>query len=139
MLKCGQNILLPSLHRLFNVCLSTGNYPKAWAEGYITPIHKSNDIADPNNYRGISVTCAIGKLFNSILNERLDKFLEKYKIINKCQVGFTKKARTTDHLFILKCILDEYCNSKDGEYLPALLIFKKLLIRLYILGLKSNY
>jgi hypothetical protein len=53
-----------------------------------------------DNYRGISVTSALGKLFNSILNNRLDMFLEKHQIIDTCQVGFTKKARTTDHLFI---------------------------------------
>ena len=37
----------------------------------ITTIHKANDITDPNNYRGITVTSAIGKVFNSILNTKL--------------------------------------------------------------------
>jgi hypothetical protein len=31
-------------------------------------------ITDPNNYRGITVTSAVGKVFNSILNTRLDDF-----------------------------------------------------------------
>ena len=77
LLKCGQQILLPSLHKLFNACLSSGNYPKSWAEGYITAIHKANDISDPNNYRGITVTSSIGKLLNSVLNERLDSIFRK--------------------------------------------------------------
>jgi hypothetical protein len=51
---------------------------------------------------GISVTSALGKLFNSILDNRLDIFLEKLQIIDTCQAGFTRKTRTTDHLFILK-------------------------------------
>jgi energy-converting hydrogenase Eha subunit F len=50
------------------MCMS--NYPKNWAVGYITPIHKAGDISDPNNYRGVSVTSALGKLFNSILDNR---------------------------------------------------------------------
>ena len=136
MLKSGHNMLLPSLHKLFNTCLSTGNYPKSWAEGFITPIHKANDITDPNNYRGISVTSAIGKLFNSILNNRLDSFLEKYNIIDKCQVGFTKKARTTDHLFILKCILDEYCSSKDGRVYACFVDFQKAFDTVIHTGIK---
>ena len=36
-----------------------GYYPIPWSSGYIIPIHKNNDITDPNNYRGITVTNAI--------------------------------------------------------------------------------
>ena len=43
-------------------------------DGYITTIHKANDITDRNNHRGITVTSAIGKVFNSIQNTRLDDF-----------------------------------------------------------------
>jgi hypothetical protein len=35
MLKCAQNELLPSIEKLFNSCLFSGNYPKNWAVGYI--------------------------------------------------------------------------------------------------------
>ena len=59
---------------------------KPWSSRYIISIHKNNDITDPNNYRGITVANAIGKLFNKVLNIRLDKFLEKYHIINDCQI-----------------------------------------------------
>jgi hypothetical protein len=51
MLKNGQSILLPSLKKIFNACLSSGRYPKIWADGYITTIHKANDITDPIKYR----------------------------------------------------------------------------------------
>jgi hypothetical protein len=78
-----------------------------------------------NNYRGISVTSALGKLFNSILDNRLDMILEKHQIIDTCQVGFTRKARTTDHLFILKCIIDTYCSSKDGRVFACFVDFQK--------------
>lgn len=136
MLKCAQNELLPSLEKIFNACLTSGNYPKNWAAGYITPIHKSGDISDPNNYRGISVTSAIGKLFNSILDNRLDNFLEKLNIIDTCQVGFTKKARTTDHLFILKCIIDTYCNSKNGRVFACFVDFQKAFDTVVHTGIK---
>lgn len=47
---------------------------------------------DPNNYRGLTITSAIDKLFNRIMNTRLDNFLIKNKIIDDCQIGFTKKG-----------------------------------------------
>ena len=34
-------------------------------------------------------------------------------MINDSQMGFTKKARTSDHTFILKTIIDKYCNNKE--------------------------
>ena len=63
---------------MFNACLSSGRYPEIWADGYITTIHKANDTADSNNYRGITLTSAVDKVFNSILNSRLhDCFMQK--------------------------------------------------------------
>ena len=124
MIKYGQTALLPCLKNIFNACLSHGLYPKSWGEGYITVIHKTGDTADTNNYRGITITSAIGKLFNSILNRRLDLFLKKYNIINDCQIGFSKKARTSDHMFILRTLFESYCSK--GERLYACFIdFRK--------------
>ena len=85
----------------------------------ITTIPKSGETKDQNNYRGMTVTSAVGKKFNSILNNRLDSFLIKNKIINDCRIGFTKKARTSDLMFILKCICDKYCNTKDCALLTS--------------------
>jgi hypothetical protein len=82
--------------KIFNAYLSYGLYLTSWAQGYITPLHKSGDSNDANNYRGITITGAIGKLFNRIMNNRLDSFLEKNEIIDSCQIGFSKKARTSD-------------------------------------------
>jgi hypothetical protein len=125
MLKSGQQRLLPCLKKIFNACLTSGNYPTIWAEGYVVPIYKTNDTADRNNYRGITVTAAIGKLFNSVLNYRLDAFLRNNELIHQSQIGFTKKARTTDHLFVLKCILDEYCSERNGRVYACFVDFQK--------------
>ena len=96
-----------------------------WADGYIKTLHKNSNIDDPNNYRGITITSSVGKLFNSILNSRLDNFLEKYNIIDNCQIGFTKKARASDHMFILKCIIDRYCHNKDGRVFACFVDLRK--------------
>jgi hypothetical protein len=32
-----------------------------------------------------------------------------FHVINDSQMGLTKKARTSDHMFILKTIIDKYC------------------------------
>jgi hypothetical protein len=125
MLKYGQSSLIDSLQKLFNSCLIGGIYPNQWSSGIITVLHKSGDAHDPNNYRGITITSAIGKLMNSVLNNRLDKFLEKHQIINECQIGFTKSARTSDHMFILKNIIETYCMNRDGRLYTCFIDFRK--------------
>ena len=69
---------------------------------------------------------AIGKLFNTVLNNRLDKFLMDNNIISNCQIGFSKNARTADHMFILKTLIDKYCSKTGwGDYMLVLWTFVK--------------
>ena len=86
MIKNSTLLILSCFSKLFNACLNYGIYPEKWAEGYIMPLHKGNDIYDPGNYRGLTITSAIGKLFNRVLNERLVKFLEEHTI-SDCQIA----------------------------------------------------
>ena len=69
--KYGCNELLPALELLFNTILTNGEYPSRWATGIIHPVHKKGDHGVPDNYRKITVMPCIGKLFESILNNRL--------------------------------------------------------------------
>ena len=91
MLKHGKHYLLPGLTKLFNACFDLGQYPSSWSDGIITAIHKSGNASDTNNYRGITITSVIGKLFNSIINSRLDKYFEKTNLIMKARLAFAKK------------------------------------------------
>ena len=58
---------------LFNTCFSTGTMPEEWSRGIINPILKNPeaDVCDPNNYRGITITSSVYKLYCQILNHRL--------------------------------------------------------------------
>ena len=124
MLKACQAPLVPSLLKLFNSILSSGFYPNHWSKGYLSPIFKSGDRSKPENYRGIAITGCLGKLFNSILNNRLDEFLMKNEIISPFQVGFTKKSRPADHIFVLKTVIDKYISKKKKIY-TCFIDFKK--------------
>ena len=125
--------------KIFNSSLSLGIYPEAWAEGYITPLYKTNDISDPCNYWGLNITSSIGKLFNRVLNARLDKFLFKYNVIDKCQIGFRKKARTSDHMFILKTIIGEYCVTGNAKLYSCFVYFQKACDTVIPTGIKLKF
>ncbi|XP_071128788.1 uncharacterized protein [Mytilus edulis] len=49
MLKYSQSYLIGCLYKLFNLCLKNSVYPKIWADGFISPIFKSDDPCDPSN------------------------------------------------------------------------------------------
>ena len=94
--KGGKTKFLPILHKLFNLVFSTGMYPKQWSTSYITPLFKSGDPKLPENYRGIAINNSLGKLFNLVLNNRLDRYLESNSIINPCQIGFSKNKKNPE-------------------------------------------
>ena len=79
-------------------------------------MNKSGDIHNPEHYRGIAINPCVGKLFNIhvVLNTRLADHLTKRYILTYCQAGFRSKSRTTNHIFILKCLVDKYANSKGN-------------------------
>lgn len=72
MIKASQIFVNPCILKLFNIVLTSGIYPEKWLEGYTTPIFKSDNPKLPQNYRGITINNSIGKLFNIILNKRLN-------------------------------------------------------------------
>ena len=96
--------------------MATNTIPMKWCQGLITPIFKSEDKLNPENYRPICVTSCLSKLFCLILNERLTTFLHKYNIIDPCQIGFQAKSRTSDHIFSLKTFINRYVhNTPKGK------------------------
>ena len=60
-----------------------------------------------------------------ILNARLEKYLEEYSIIDISQIGFKKHARTSDHMFILKSLIDKYINKSGGRLYTCFVDIRK--------------
>ena len=89
---------MPIYLKLFNAVLTAGTMPQTWGGGLITPIFKSGTKSDPPNYRGICISSCRGKLFCSILNQKLLKHIQSRDILHKSQIGFLANNRTADHV-----------------------------------------
>ena len=100
--------------KIFNLVLDSGRIPEKWTGGFIIPIYKQKgSINDPDNYRGITILSCLGKLFTSILNTRINSYVEMYGLIGENQTGFRKSYGTLDHIFNMKCLIDVYlCKKK---------------------------
>ena len=96
----------PKLHtvlaHLFNLCLKQDTLPEGWLKSTIIMIaKKSNDKTNVSNWRPISITSCIMRLFEGIILKRLVKFFEKKHIIIESQSGFRKKRGTWDNIFFI--------------------------------------
>ena len=115
-LKAGKLVLVEPLLKLFNPILSSTLYPSDWKLDILSPLHKSGEKSDPNNFRGLAVSSCLGKLFNKILQTRLDKFCKKHNHISAEQGSGRSGSRTSDHLLILRCLFDKYVKHQ-GKHL----------------------
>ena len=107
-----EDILMPVYIRVFNIIFMNGIFPDVWSKGIIVPIYKKGDKTNPDNYRGITLLSCLGKLFTSIINDRITKFVENNSILSEVQAGFRKGFSTTEQYFNLKCLIDSIMNSK---------------------------
>ena len=71
MIKASIDTLMLVYYKLFNSIIRVGTMPRTRCGGLIAPIYKAGRRSDPANYRGICLSSCIGKLFCSILNQRL--------------------------------------------------------------------
>ena len=108
------------LTSIFNACLINAVYP--WNCSIISPLHKKGNKSDPDNYRAVAVSSVIGKLFSTILLERLLEFRSNFCPDPPNQLGFTKKAQTYDHILTMKTIASKYKKLKR----PVFAIFVDL-------------
>ena len=117
MIKCFvQTRFVDVVRDLFNAILTKTRFPKLWKINYISPVFKSDDAFDPNNYRGIAVSSCFGKLFTLVINETLFGFLDLRNTLSYFQIGFRKRNRTLDHVFILNTILNSYFHKGKRVY-----------------------
>ena len=115
MLKSSKLIVTSQLLYIFNNILSQSIYPSAWKKSILTPLHKSKDLTDPNNFRGVAVSSCLGKLFNKVLNTRLERKCIAEGLISECQGSGKKGSRTADHLLIIRFLIDKYVNTSGKK------------------------
>jgi hypothetical protein len=116
MLKIKHNKIEMIILKLFDSIITSGNFPTQWGDGTISSIFKTGDSNDPNNFRGITITSCLSKLFSKILTNRLETFRKNSKTACKEQIAFEKNSRTVDHIFTVQSIIEKYINRKEKIY-----------------------
>ena len=99
MISSGHNILMPFLARVFRRIFERGSFPYEWGRSIIIPIHKKGDINVCDNFRPISLTSLVLKVYTNTLNRRLTLFTDALGLLPEEQAGFREGYSTVDHSF----------------------------------------
>ena len=145
-LKSSEGDTLIVVRHLFNEALRIGIYP--WSTSLVTPLHKKGSPYDPNNYRAIAVASNLGKLFSSILLNRLTSFRSSASPDTANQLGFCSGAQTTDHCLTLVTCIQKYVTANRNRLYGCFVDFAKafdtvnrdaLLYKLWELGIRGRF
>lgn len=102
------------LREIFNIIWLCDVFPRRWSEVIIIPILKPNKIkSNPDSYRPISLTCAMCKVLEKIINNRLVWTLEQQNLLAPEQSGFRKCRSTVDNLIDLESEIHESLANKQ--------------------------
>ena len=94
--------LAPKLAKVFRILIGRGSFPEGWRVANITPIPKgASPSILPNEYRPISITPILSKIFERLLAKRLTRFLDSNKLLPQMQFGFRKGVGTSDALLFI--------------------------------------
>ena len=98
LLRDAAEEIAPTLTALFNASINTGIFPDDFKIAIISPIHKSGSKKNCDNYRPISVLSSVAKIFERLITEQLEIYLESNSILVEQQAGFRKKHYTQTSL-----------------------------------------
>ena len=73
--------------------MNSGSLPSIWKDA-IVPIFKKGDNSLLANYRPISITCNICRVFERIISDHLILYFNINDLISKNQFGFLKNKST---------------------------------------------
>lgn len=123
-LKHAREIVVPHICKLANLCFDTGVFPSSLKRSIVTPVFKSGDRTNVNDYRPISVLTSVSKIIEKLLNKRLVDYLDKFKILSSSQYGFRKGLSTQDAILDLTTTITEDVDRGDRS-LTVFLDLKK--------------
>ena len=136
------------LARAFTLSLKLGFIPYVWKVAVLCMLIKPDKPrSQTTSYRPISLLGAIMKLFERVIEKRLQKHLEDNGFFIKYQSAFRKSKSTNDHFFRLsQTIMESF--SGDEHIIAAFLDVEKafdnvwhsgLRYKIYLLDLPTSY
>lgn len=125
-IKLYKSLCTP-LYIIFNKCIREGVFPAVWKKAFITPVYKSGDKSNVENYRPISILSTLSKVFERLVHGSLYPHIHQHIILE--QHGFVKRRSTTTNLMVFTNYLFEHMDQRiqvDAVYTDFQKAFDKV-------------
>ena len=117
-LKQCKNELAKPLYKLWRKSLDSSKVPSIHKEQSIVPIYKKDSKAEPANYRPVSLTSHILKLFERVLRSKIVTFIEENGLLSNEQYGFRPgRSCITQLLVHIDKIIEILENNQNADVL----------------------
>ena len=128
-LRNGGKQLHRAIYMLFCICSWYGVVPTAFRHGHVMTLYKGEgQETDPDNYRPITITSVIARIYERVHKNELLNEMIAAGIPSKDQFGFTKQRSTHDAIYrLLSLIVDTSTKGDDDpepleRYVPAVFV-----------------
>ena len=91
---------------------------------------KKGEVNSPKNYRGVSLSDAGSKVYSTIVNLRIQEWVEENNITAEHLAGFKRNYCTFDHMFTLLVLVQKQFSSYRKLYI-AFIDFEKAVDFIY--------
>jgi len=147
-LKDGASVLKSPLSSLFSRIYKKKEIPEQWKVAKVIPLHKKGNKQDVANYRPISNLCSISKVFEKLIQKRLEEIGEENNIdiTGEQQHGFKKNRSTITAALTIQSIISREMDENNYVVMSSLDLsaafdlvnLDLLLTRLKKMGLPSD-
>ena len=115
MLKADPAVSARTLVGLFNKVWEEEQVPASWKRGIIVKVPKKGDLTICENWRGINLLSATGKIFCRILLMRMRTGIER--VLREEQAGFRAERSCNDQIFVLRSIVEQSLEWNSSLYI----------------------
>merc|ERR1712175_60266 len=105
---------------LLRKSIDEGKIPEIFKMAYVTPIHKGGSRQKPEQYRPISLTSHIAKVFERVIKKKILEHLVNNEMFNDGQHGFVPGRSTQTQL--LSHFSDIYDTLMEGKRLDSIFL-----------------
>ena len=82
--------IVETLLLIFRQSLDEGKLPSEWKTANVSALHKKGPKTDPSNYRPISLTSVVCKIFEKVIRNTIMDHMESNDLFSQHQHGFRK-------------------------------------------------